>query len=512
MLLKHTVLLVLLCTMSFFCPMHAQDAAGEQDTEAKDSVARIPFFNRFAFKTNAVDWLAVLPNFGVEFQLTNNPYKLMTIGLNAKWNWSSYHGTTTGRYSPPAVYDIFDIRPEFRYYYRTTKKPSIPIDETRTQIKDLEARLKKLHADMDKASSAAMKEIIAGKIQKAEKDLIKADSLLKTQRRSFKEWFDEDIWTTDRKNPRPWRAHYVGGYANYANYALKFGERGIRARNAFGFGATAGFVLPLHEYKKGAIDIDLGFSVGLLFAKHDAFTHSIDGNYYTRLEVDDKYFSLKSSSNGYRAYPLVSELRVAFVWRHKSMKHEVQIDEKSRKREETQKEYISNFLEDLDMRLPKGIDFKSLRQRDTLSWNKFKENVTDEKDTLTKWVYTNYYLSDENAAKMEKVVVKRYKQIQRDFSEQYIKEKREANKRKPEKKASDQKRDGKRAETPKNKDATVKKDKGKDGKKASEEKVKDKTKLKDESKEKVKNENAPKTEKTKAEKTKAEKPKKEKTK
>ena len=498
MLLKHTALLVLLCTLSFVCPMYAQSAAGEQDTEAKDSVARIPFFNRFAFKTNAVDWLAVLPNFGVEFQLTNNPYKLMTIGLNAKWNWSSYHGTTTGRYSPPAVYDIFDIRPEFRYYYRTTKKEPTQVDETKAQIKDIEARLKKLRGEMEKTSDPKMKSRYAGLVKKAEKDLAVADSLLKTQRRPFDEWFMEDIWTTDRKSPRPWRTHYVGGYANYANYALKFGERGIRARNAFGFGATAGFVLPLHEYKKGAIDIDLGFSVGLLFAKHDAFTHSIDGNYYTKLAVDDKYFSLKSSSNGYKAYPLVSELRVAFVWRHKSMKHEVKIDEQSRKREAEQKKYVSLFLTDLDMRLPEDMSFEGLRQKDTLSWNKFKEEVTSVKDSLTKWAYTQYHLSEDNAGKMEKLVVKRYDQIQRNFSGQYVKEKREAEarKRKPEKPEADKKDSDKKV-----KDKTKSKDKAKE--KEPKEKVK-KEKVK---KEKVKKEKAP-----KAEKPKTEKPKKEKTK
>ena len=504
MLLRYTALFVLLCTMSLFCPMYAQNAASEQDTEAKDSVARMPFFNRFAFKTNAVDWLAVLPNFGVEFQITDNPYKYMTVGLSAKWNWSSYHGTTTGRYSPPAVYDIFDIRPEFRYYFRTTPKTPSAVAETKGEIKKIEARLKNLHTEMEKASDPKMKSRYAALIQKAEKELAVADSLLKTQRRPFDEWFMEDVWTTDRKSPRPWRAHYVGGYANYANYALKFGERGIRARNAFGFGATAGFVLPLHEYKKGAIDIDLGFSVGLLFAKHDVFTHSIDGNYYTKLAVDDKYFSLKSSSDSYKVYPLVSELRVAFVWRHKSMKHEVKVDEQSRKREAEQKRYIGLFIADLDMRLPEDMNFDHLRQKDTLSWDKFKEDVTSVKDSLTKWAYINYHLSEENAEKMEKQVMKRYNQLQRDFSGQYVKEKREAEakKRKPEKPEVD-----KNTAPSKNKDAAANKEKGKGAEKSSGKKVKDKAKPKDESKEKVKKEKTPKIEKPKTE-----KPKKEKTK
>lgn len=223
-------------------------------------------------------------------------------------------------------------------------------------------------------------------------------------------------------------------------------------------------------------------------ARHDAFTHSIDGNYYTRLAVGDKYFSLKSSSNGYKAYPLVSELRVAFVWRHKSMKHEVKIDEESRKREEAQKKYIANFLVDLDMNLSEDMSFENLRQKDTLSWTRFNEEVAPVMDSLTKWAYTQYHLSEDNAGKMEKLVVKRYKQIQRNFSEQYIKEKRaaEAKKRKPEKK------DGKKAETSKNKDAAVKDDKAKAAKKSSADKEKKTTVTKEK----------PETEKPKKEKTK----------
>lgn len=459
---RYTVLIVLLCVLTSFYSASAQVAEKEQDTEVENTVDKLPFFalKRFAFKTNAIDWFAVVPNFGVEYQVTDDPYKYMTVGLSAKWNWSSYHGTNNKTsYQPPFVYDIFDIRPEFRYYYRTTKKPSIPIDETRTKIKDLEARLKKFHSEMEKASDPKRKEFYMTQIRKTEKQLTEADSLLKTQYRPFAEWFMQDIWTTDRKSPRPWRAHYVGGYVNYANYAFKFGERGIRARNAFGFGATAGFVLPLHEYKKGAIDIDLGFSVGLLMARHDAFTHSIDGNYYTRLAVGDKYFSLKSSSNGYKAYPLVSELRVAFVWRHKSMKHEVKIDEEGRRREEAQKKHIANFLVDLDMNLPEDMSFENLRQKDTLSWTKFEAEVTSMRDTMIRRAYQDYHLSEDNADDMSKVINKRYNQITRDFSAQYVKEKREAEakKRKPEK-----------PETEKKKDAVANKKKGKDAERSSE--------------------------------------------
>ena len=140
------------------------------------------------------------------------------------------------------------------------------------------------------------------------------------------------------------------------------------------------------------------------------------------------------------------------------------------------------------------IDFDDLRQKDTLSWTKFEAEVTSMRDTMIRRAYQNYHLSEDNADDMSKVINKRYNQIKRDFSAQYVKEKREAEakKRKPEKKESEKKKDGKKAETSKNKDAAVKDDKAKAAKKSSADKEK-KTRV---TKEK------PETEKTKKEKTK----------
>jgi hypothetical protein len=196
-------LCVLLCTLSFHCSLYAQNAKEQEETETKDAVARIPFFNRIAFKTNAVDWLAVLPNFGVELQVTNDPYKYMTLGLSAKYNWNSYHGTTNKmRYSPAVVYDVFDIRPEFRYYYRTIPKPKTKVDlakESRQKAKD---NLDSLKIKIQKVTDPGRLKMYEEWIASAERELAFRDSVLKSSRRAFGEWLKDDVWTFERKNPR----------------------------------------------------------------------------------------------------------------------------------------------------------------------------------------------------------------------------------------------------------------------------------------------------------------------
>ncbi len=437
---RYAALLVLLCTLSLVCPMYAQSAAGEQDAETKNSVARIPFFNRFSFKTNAVDWLAVLPNFGVEFQITDNPYKYMTVGLSAKWNWSSYHGTTNGRYSPPAVYDIFDIRPEFRYYYRTIPKPKTKVDlakESRQKAKD---NLDSLKIKIQKVTDPGRQKMYEEWIASAERELAFRDSVLKSSRRAFGEWLKDDVWTFERKNPRTWRAHYIGAYASYANYAFKFGERGIRGRNTFGVGVSAGYVLPLYEYDRGAIDIDLGLSVGVQMAKHDVFTHNMDGNFYTRVTEGKTWYGTQCSSNRLMPYPVVSELRVAFVWRKQSIKYEAKMDEATIKKKRDFEKVDKMLKAELDKVMP--LDYKTTfddnnkeylrkwRQVDTLYRDKYAEAVASQKEDMLKQVegMTGAW-ETKQVEKLRMEVQKRENAMMSAFDRLRAQEKREAAKK-----------------------------------------------------------------------------------
>ena len=107
-------------------------ASSETVTAGEGSSASVSSKNslldRFAFKTNALEWLITIPNFGVEFDLQDSEYNNMTVGLTAKYNWNTTHNFDSWSQElnpgPPAVFNILDIRPEFRYYYRTVKATS----------------------------------------------------------------------------------------------------------------------------------------------------------------------------------------------------------------------------------------------------------------------------------------------------------------------------------------------------------------------------------------------------
>ena len=420
-LLRNMMLAALLFAASFFCPAYAQNAEG------RDTVARLPLTNRFAFKTNAVDWLAVIPNFGVEYQITNDPYKFMTLGLTLKSNWNSYHATAQNiKYSPSAVYDVFDLRPEFRYYFRTTPKPRSKVDQARESRDQAKANLESLRAKMSEIKDPNRLRMYREWIENAERELAVRDSILKINRRSVNEWFKEDVWTFERKDPRMWRTHYIGAYASYANYAFKLGPRGIRAKNTLGLGVTAGYVLPLYEYKKGAVDVDLGFSLGVQMAKHEVFTHNMDGNYYTKVQEGRSWYGTKYSSDRILPYPVISELRVAFVWRKQSLKYEAKMDEATIKRKHDYEKTLKLLQNELDKVMP--IDYKTKfdednkesvrkwKKVDTLYFDKFSVAVQSQKEDMLKQVHGMTGSWDEKQLeKFLKVVDQREMQIVREF-------------------------------------------------------------------------------------------------
>ena len=72
---------------------------------------------RFALKTNAVEWLLTVPNLQVEFDILPSQYNQHTVQLGAKYNWN-----TGGKYAPYYVFNVFDIRPEYRYHFRLDKE------------------------------------------------------------------------------------------------------------------------------------------------------------------------------------------------------------------------------------------------------------------------------------------------------------------------------------------------------------------------------------------------------
>ena len=270
----------------------APGALSAQEKE-KDPETEYLGKERWAYKTNALEWLLTIPNFGVEYDLSKSVYNRMTIGLSAKYNWN-----TTHNYAAPMVFNVTEIRPEFRYYWRQTQKPPKSPDDT-------------------------------AKV-------------------GFGKWLRDNVFTTDRKNPKDWRAYYIGGYLNGGTYSFKLGKEG-RQGQMYGIGVTFGYGIPLYKYERCAIDLDLGMSLGLALTRYDAYAHNPDGNYYTVLPE-------KSRGGLYMVpYPVISELRVAFVFRKKSIEDKYIRVDQDKLREKMDRRDAREMRRD-SIRLQKSLD------------------------------------------------------------------------------------------------------------------------------------------------------------
>ena len=347
---KSTALLCILLLALVCAKTQAQTS--RNSVKEEDAPAKPLFIDRWAFKTNAFEWLLTIPNFGVEFDLVNSPYNQMTVGLTAKYNWNTYH-----KLQPPVVFNLLDVRPEFRYYYRTTERKAANSSDEKTKM-------------------------------------------------SAKEWFDTKIFTTERKNARPWRAQYIGAYINYASYTFKLSETGIQG-HVLGLGASAGYDIPMYQYKNGAIDVELGFSVGLQMATKEKFKHNADTY---------KYFQVTEGVKpGFHItpFPVVSELRLAFVWRHKSIKEKVQEDVEKRKMmermEKAQAQVDGTFQNMNQAKFDEQLswtmneqEIKALKADTERYRGEFINYLDTEIQTLTEVVIPGQLITDEMKAKLSK--------------------------------------------------------------------------------------------------------------
>ena len=90
-------------------------------TKAKSAAAkasdRITGIDRWSFRANALELLCTVPNFNVEFDVSSSPYNRWSLGLTAKYNWDTWHSVP-----PTLVFNMFEIRPEFRKWFRMKPK------------------------------------------------------------------------------------------------------------------------------------------------------------------------------------------------------------------------------------------------------------------------------------------------------------------------------------------------------------------------------------------------------
>lgn len=110
--LYHTLCI---CVCLLFCAL-LTNAQNKNGHIVQTNPNYLEFADRFAFRINAVEWLMTIPNFQVAFDLKPSVYNREVLLLGLKYNWSTFHN-----YAPSYVFDLFDFRPEYRWYYRERK-------------------------------------------------------------------------------------------------------------------------------------------------------------------------------------------------------------------------------------------------------------------------------------------------------------------------------------------------------------------------------------------------------
>lgn len=318
---KRLRLIFCLLLFSFAVSSFGQMSGQSRAKTVNKSESEVSFKSRWAFRTNAVDWILLLPNLTAEFDLFNSPFKHYTLSLGVKGNWNADQN-----YNPYIVYNLLDVRSEFRWYHRTSPRSYRRPDSLKINI--------------------------------------------------FKR-MKEDVFTWKRFHPRYWRAYYIGAYIDGCNYSLKFGKEG-RQGTAFGLGVSGGFGIPLYAYKKNYLDLEFGASIGMVYTKYDVFQRDAESNCYPLIENKHKDFHLVP-------YPVISELRVAFVYRFTSIKNKYSRVDEAKREARAQKKYLQSLAKDSINEMRLKMRQQRELQKDSIMQLKEKEKLQKEalKDSLS---------------------------------------------------------------------------------------------------------------------------------
>ncbi len=259
-----------LSLMLLFCTPHFA-MASQNMSEETDTTSTVKFADRISIHTNTLGWLLMTPNFGVEYDFVHNKHKKVSLLLSGKFN-----GQTNQKFDSRYVYNIAGAKAELRWYFRTRK------------IDDLgefpEERIK--NGDYSDFQGPWERERVEG-----------------TTGFLNKLWNSRRL-VTAKKNPRRHRAYYVGPYAAYDKFSIKFTETGYQG-SAIGAGLTFGYSAPLYIYNNGdAIDFEIGAGVGALLLDYD--TYGYNG--------EDKCYTTETTGES-TILPMLSDLRLSLVYR-----------------------------------------------------------------------------------------------------------------------------------------------------------------------------------------------------
>lgn len=94
------------------CCFYMSSAYGQRHLLYYNQVDTLSFWQRVNFNTNAVDWLLLTPNVGMEIAVGNKNWNRWTVGVHGRLNWN-----TATKENPYHVYDIYGGRLEVRKYW-----------------------------------------------------------------------------------------------------------------------------------------------------------------------------------------------------------------------------------------------------------------------------------------------------------------------------------------------------------------------------------------------------------
>lgn len=276
--------------------------------------------------------------FGLD--LSPSEYNNKSLLFGAKYNWDTYH-----KLPPFYVFNVFDLKGEYRYHFRH-------------DLKDPSKTLK--------------------------------------------------------------RAYYLGAYADWSSYSIKPGATGRQGWQT-GLGVSIGFEIPLYEYAKGAVDLDLGASAGLTFTRFHDFA----------LNESATVFVMKQETPRWLLLPMLTELRASLAWRKASVRTKyVKTDPEI----PVYKQAISDI--ESDFRTTTKADFddyqksigrlSEIQKVDTTYRGEFIRWIKITEDDLLQRDVEMLPVNDARKAKLRKFVLSLGKKAIRDFDAAISEEKNKA--------------------------------------------------------------------------------------
>ena len=208
--------------------------------------------------------------------LSGKPSTSHSLGVHFK-----YRPELWNEWSPSFVFNTWQIRGEYRHYWRT-----FVFDDT-------------LYIDNGS--------LIARHYNECDTTINPIISYISHIQRRY-------LNGIVKRNPRDWRAYYIGIYGEADRFTYLFQSNGHQGKG-FGAGVTAGYTMPVYPFATGAsIDLDLGVSVGARMEEYDEFEYIDETHCYHYTGHSDRHLV---------PYPVLADAHVSFVYRFGSISRKV---------------------------------------------------------------------------------------------------------------------------------------------------------------------------------------------